>query len=361
MSLRDNYVKKINMDGTTRQERDVVRLTREFDKLLQSSPSSVNVDYITIGDIILENKARQERVIVNDNKMNDKSFFDEKLIFCRRGTSLGVGSYITIDDEWYLIIFEERRPHKAYREFVARICTGEITVKREWMYTKEEMLPVMENEICHIPIVVENLTLYSEGVKEINYGMLSIVDGKRNITYGSDPRFHTFMTVGRRFMLMGETAFNVTHIDNFTFTGITKITAMQSVVVPEDNKELNIADYYSTKASPSKDMVDIPNLSDYRLQLVGVPKIKIGSKQLYEASIVGLEDKPLDLGLDWQITHIKGKESDITAELISNKTLSIKAVRDLDIIGGQLNIRVSIQDEPGVFVEKKVDITSIMG
>lgn len=360
MDLRERYIKNVNRFGSSQGERDKLKLEMAFEKLLNDSTNSVEIEYTTIANIIAENEPNTEKVVINDSRINDKTFFDEKLIFCKNTSNITVGSYLKIKDEWYLVTFEERRPHGAYKEYVARVCTANITVKREWLYSIGEIMPTIKKESCVIPIVVENLTLYSEGVREINYGMLSIVDGKRKISYGTDERFHKFMIIGRRFMLMHETAFHITHIDNFSFKGITTITAMQSVVTPEDNADLNIADYYNLNIL-DKDISTEQNLSDYKLQLLGVERIKIGSNQLYKASVIDLQGKEVDVALSWEITNIKGSPGDIKCELIDNKTLSIKPLKDLNIIGGQFVVKVSIQDEPQVSIEKNVVITSLLG
>lgn len=357
LDVKNKCLEDTKRRGATIRESALKGLSVTYNKAKELS--STNVQFTTIEDIIYEKRIKSESVIVNDPKQNDKSFFDEKILICDLDTEIEVGTYVNILGKWYLVIFEEVRPTNIYKEFTARKCTREISTKRIWLFGKDEVLPRFKEEIVKIPIIVENLTLYSEGIREINYGMLSIVDGKRNIFYGTNSRFHKFMSVGRRFMLSGENVFNITHIDNFSYEGITQITAMQTVTIPDDNKELNVADYYS-KDNNSTDVNDTPNLSDYRMLLSGVEKLKIGSKQLYVAKVVGLDDSEIDTPLQWNVDVIKGSVSDITVDLINNKSLTISAKSDLDIIGGQLLVTVSILREPSVCIEKTITITSVI-
>ncbi len=363
MDLRESYSKSIYAStGQTNGERIRAKLTDNFVKLLDYSPNSYSIEHTTLEDMLYERKLSSERVIVNDYRENDQSFYDEKALFCLNTSKVKVGSYVVFHDSWYLVIFEEKRPHGAYKQFTMRECNSKVCIVKKWLFEDELLVPRFKQEILTVPIVLESLTLYTEGVKEINYGTIAIVDGKRNITYGAFDRFEKFMSLGRRVMISGKAIYSVTHVDDYSYRGIIQASALQGLITPNDNEELSVADYYA-HTNDSSDTTDIPNLGNYILKLEGVERLKIGSTQRYDATVLTANGDKVDreVELEWSIEHIKGDSSDITTDFTNNKSLTIKATNDIDIVGRQFKILVSIVNEPKVFIEKNIKITSIMG
>ena len=91
MDLRERYIKNVNRFGSSQGERDKLKLEMAFEKLLNDSTNSVEIEYTTIANIIAENEPNTEKVVINDSRINDKTFFDEKLIFCKNTSNITVG------------------------------------------------------------------------------------------------------------------------------------------------------------------------------------------------------------------------------------------------------------------------------
>ena len=156
---------------------------------------------------------------------NDQREFDEKYVKFAYDENVTIGSQVKWKDKYWLIVHEEEMSYDIYQNFTMKWCNNILKYKL--------------NGIIHeIPMVVSNLTLYSDGMSDMVY--ISTQDGKRNLLMPNN-KLTKNIDINTRIMLSNSTTYRVTHIDDFTQKGVRNLTVVQVELHSLDDKENNIA------------------------------------------------------------------------------------------------------------------------
>ncbi|WP_236732403.1 hypothetical protein [Clostridioides difficile] len=143
-----------------------------------------------------------------------------------------MGCYLFYDNCYWLTIFKEHKEMDTYKHFIIKRCNQFFNYK-------------YKGQMYKIPIAVENLTLYSDGMADNKY--TSISDTKRQLYFGSNPVTKT-IDIDTRIMLTNKTVFRVTSINDFEYNGretgadgLIKAICLQDALISKDDTINNIA------------------------------------------------------------------------------------------------------------------------
>lgn len=217
-----------------------------FRKYLETSVTAKELQVTDIDEVCITNKTKTALIAINDVANNDDTSLDEKEIFTELDLNVGVGCYVRFDNCDWLITFQEHQPVGAKKHFIMRKCNNYFSVK-------------YEGEIYKIPISVENLTMYSDGVADGLF--MSHMDSKKQIWYGSNPITRS-LGEGFRVLLTHRTAFRITHINDFEYNGLIKSLVLQTAIINGDDSSTLLANnekYYNSRyADDNEESPEIP-------------------------------------------------------------------------------------------------------
>lgn len=232
------YKTRVLKTSETVRDLEVLRKKRDFERYLSTTPSAMLCQITEKDEITITEKTRKILVSITDVTKNDKRVLDEKNLYCKYEEDIYVGSYVLFGGIYWLIIFEEKQAIPAKKHFIMRKCNNFMTLK-------------YEGEFYKIPISIENLTMYSDGIAERL--PMSVMDSKKQIWYGANPATNSIRE-HFRVLLTHNTAFKITHINDFEVVGLIKSLVLQTVVIDGDDVENHYANneeyynkYYSIK------------------------------------------------------------------------------------------------------------------
>lgn len=168
---------------------------------------------------------KEVKVDVGNVGNNDQREFDEKYIKFAYDEKVTIGSQVKWKDKYWLIVHEEEMSFDIYQNFTMKWCNNTLRYK-------------LNGVVYDIPIVVSNLTLYSDGMSDMVY--ISTQDGKRNLLMPEN-NLTKNIDINTRIMLTNETVYKVTHVNNFTQKGVRELTLVQVELHSLDDRENNIA------------------------------------------------------------------------------------------------------------------------
>ena len=218
----------------------------------------------------------KERVIISDMTRFD-AVKDEKLLHIKLDSVIDSGSYLWWGNEEWLVQNEEHNAVKDHRTFIIRRCALDINIMldgTQYMY----------------PAYVNNLTLYSDGSKELVN--VTVSSAKYSLMLAENEVTNT-IDVNTKFIIKGR-AFEVSLIDDFTVQNVRTITICETVSSTMDDIENDIA---YNENSDTEDVIN-PNLEitgnkvillgdtlEYRLPIANSWELEYGKKSLTFVSI----------------------------------------------------------------------------
>lgn len=232
MDYLDRYNLRVLRGATSIKERIANDIENSFKKYLDTSPTALTVPMTDVNEAIITEDTKRVLVAINDITNNDKRALDEKNIYVQKDVNVDVGCYLFYDNCYWLTIFKEHKTINTYKHFIIKRCNQFFNYKYKGQSYK-------------IPISVENLTLYSDGMADNKY--TSVSDTKRQLYFGSNPITKT-IDIDTRIMLTGKTVFRVTSVNDFEFTGretgsggLIKAICLQDALISKDDTVNNIA------------------------------------------------------------------------------------------------------------------------
>lgn len=257
MGYYDRFKRMNNLYGTNVAEESTSKGRIDFKDMLENDASpTVHEVKLRVNEKANISEDKIVKVEVGNVGNNDQREFDEKYVKFAYDERVTIGSQVDWKDKTWLIVHEEEMSYDIYQNFTMKWCNNVLRHK-------------INGVICEIPIVVSNLTLYSDGMSDMVY--ISTQDGKRNLLM-SDNDFTKNIKIDTRVMLTNSTVYRVTHIDDFTQKGVRNITVVQV--------ELNSLDDLENNTAYNKDSenVEIPTY----ISIDGEDIIYIGSFNEYK-------------------------------------------------------------------------------
>lgn len=315
MSYYDRFKRMNNLYGTNVAEESTSKGRIDFKDMLENDASpTVHEVTLRVNEKLNVSKNKIVKVDVGNVGNNDQREFDEKYVKFAYDERVTIGSQVDWKDKTWLIVHEEEMSYDIYQNFTMKWCNNVLKHK-------------INGVIHEIPIVVSNLTLYSDGMSDMVY--ISTQDGKRNLLM-SDNDFTRNIKIDTRVMLTNSTVYRVTHVDDFTQKGVRNITVVQVELNSLDDLENNVA------YNKDSEKVEIPT----NTYIYGENIIYIGSFNEYE--VLNSNEK-----YDWIIENKPGYLNIVKHE---NKCV-IECEGNSSYIGDKFKLQL-IKD--GLVIEEKI-------
>lgn len=266
MEYIDRFKRRAQRSGTTRKEKSVNQITRNFQKHLEYTPSAYWVQATKPEEVNITPETPKILCMINDISLNDKRVLDEKYLHVNVDENIDIGCYVLWQNSHWLIIFREHNVIESHKTFVMRRCNQ--IMKHRW-----------KNQIWEIPVSIENLTMYSDGLADLK--MTSQPDSKRHLSVGNNPVTRSF-NFGTRLMVGKKSIFRVTHVNDFEYNsaysgahGLIKVLVLYTCAVAKDDIPNGIA--------WNEEEEEIVSVASFRSTggIKGERKVSLGSTESY--------------------------------------------------------------------------------
>lgn len=199
----------------------------------------------------------EANILVSDMARNEQ-IKDIKLLHVKLNSQIDSGSYISWQNEMWLVSNQEHNAVESHKTFTIAKCGIFINVK-------------LNGNVYSYPVVINNLTIYSDGLKQLVDMDLS--SAKYSIQVAENEITNT-IDVGTRFSIR-ERIFEVTMVDDFTIKNIRTFTVAETVANSLDDLENDIA----WNKNSDKQNIENPNF-----KIVGNDFIYVGGTAEYECT-----------------------------------------------------------------------------
>lgn len=146
MNYLERYKSRVLQGFNTVMERDRYDLVLEFERYLTESLTSHEVFYSKINEFPDLETNSKELMIINEISENDRKALDEKFLLTRIAANIEVGCYIYWQDNWWVLISQDKDTLESYKKFTIRRCNQYFNY-------------VYKGKLYKIPISIENMTL----------------------------------------------------------------------------------------------------------------------------------------------------------------------------------------------------------
>lgn len=314
-----DFKKRVGVNQSNQKDYTLNKIERNFLEYLETSPTSHYIQMTDPDEIEITEKTKWQRCIINDITQNDKRALDEKKVLVPKDANVDVGCYFLWDNCHWIIIFKEHKSLNTYKKFIARRCNQILNYN-------------LHGTIYHIPVSIENLTMYSDGLADSKY--TSQQDAKRMFTFGSNPVTRTIVA-NTRVMLTRKTVFRVTHINDFEYNGaysgangIIKTLVLQTTLIKEDDLVNNVA-YNANLSDITEDFSQVGGVIE------GKGKLMIGSKTRYKMNSFDINT------MEWKVKAVEG----VVTYSQDKDELIIQVTSNVNFTGEQIEIQVIKKEE----------------
>ena len=238
-------------------EAQVSEIRENFNEMVDNMlvPSVHEVPYVHRSNVGKSVKDELIHVLVEDTSKNDQKTNDEKNFNFKWDMDVNSGDMIFWDNIWWVMYHQERKAVQSHKQFVAKKCN--FTYK--FINKGEEFI---------IPMLITNLTLYSDGLADKVY--MSNEEGKRRLSFTNNE--HTkALTTGTKIMV-SDRVFEITHIDDFSRPGVKDCILSQIFRTSLDDVENNLA--FNESSLPIDSM-----------GIIGEDVIYLGSHEVFETKL----------------------------------------------------------------------------
>lgn len=302
-------------DGKTDSESSLNEAIESFNELVDNmlAPSVHRVDYVVPFEWDINNKF-QENVVISDVSRQEQ-VKDQKLLHTKLDSKLDSGSYIWWDNAEWILLNEEHNAVQDHRTFTINRCAVDINI-------------ALDGTTYTFPIAINNLTLYSDGKKELVD--MDVSSAKYSVEISENDVANT-IDVGTRFIIRGR-AFEASLVDDFTIKNVRTITICETVTNTFDDVESDIA---------YNDNSEIEDIINPNLKIIGNDVILIGDTTEYT----------LPKAVNWEL------EPNKALTIVSNEKgkCKIKCKSDSSFIGNVVKLK-AINDFHEVIDEKIIRI-----
>jgi hypothetical protein len=232
------------LDEATENFNDLVdnKLTPSVHTVNYSLPLNYDIQTKFQDNILLSDISRQENIK------------DLKLVHTRLDSNIGSGSYIWWNNHSWIVLNEENNAVLSHKSYLMQKCGIELNIN-------------YKGEVYTYPVGITNLTLYSDGSKELVHMTLS--SAKYSIQIAENEVTNS-IEVGTRFIIRGR-AFEVSLIDDFTIDNVKTLTVCETVINSLDDTDNNIA----------RDEVEVEEGTQSSNAIIGDKEIFIGDTLEY--------------------------------------------------------------------------------
>ena len=226
-------------EGESQSDENLNQAIENFNSLVDNfeAPSVHKIKYTLPLDYRIENQF-DDNIVVSDATRYEQ-IKDLKLMHVKLTSEINSGSLIYWHNDWWLVSNEEHNSVASHRTYIIIRCGITINIKYNGV-------------VYNYPIAINNLTIYSDGSKELVN--LTVSSAKYSIQIPENEITNS-IDVGTRFLIR-ERAFEVSLIDDFTIDNIRTFTVCETVLNSLDDVENNVAH----NSNSDLEDVDNPNL-----------------------------------------------------------------------------------------------------
>lgn len=238
---------------------------------------------------------------------------DQKLLHTKLDSELDSGSYVWWSNEKWILLNEEHNAVQDHRTFTINKCAVDINI-------------LLDGNIYTFPIAINNLTLYSDGKKELVN--MDISSAKYSVEISENDVTNT-VDINTRFIIRGR-AFETSLIDDFTIKNVRTLTICETVINTFDDIDLDIA---------YNDNSNVEEIINPYTEIMGDDSILLGDTSSYE-----MKD-----AINWEI---EGKGLSI----ISNELGKCEVKSESNVIFVGNTVKLKAFDKEGNIFEKDIYI-----
>lgn len=267
------FRRKIDIGGCSQGESETTELRDNFDEMIDEklAPTVHTVKYVRKNDVGTDLVGTEINVNIENVAYNDQKTNDEKFVNFKWDMDVTNGDEFYWQGTWWILYHEEKLAVLSHKTYVCKKCNFIYNMK-------------LNGEIYQIPLLLTNLTLYSDGMAD--RVAMSAEEGGRRITYPVNELTKN-LKIGSRIMLSNDTIYEIAHIDDFSRVGVVDAVLNQIFFNSEDDKENVIAwNDFGEKVE-----VDI----------LGDDVLRLGANAVYQNPFIGREDMSDDNFPSWTI------------------------------------------------------------
>lgn len=274
------------------------------------APTVHTVPYVKRDNVGKSTKDCEINVLVEDTSKNDQKTNDEKYFSFKWDMDVNSGDILFWHGLWWVMYHEEKRAVLSHKTFTAKKCN--------FSYSFD-----FHGERYVIPMLVTNLTLYSDGLKDKVY--MSNEDGKRRLTF-TDNELTKSIDCGLKIMVSGK-VFEITHIDDFSRPGVKDCIIGQIFSTSLDDKKNNHA------YNKVNDIIDESGI-------IGLDYIYLGGNEVYTTN---------EEVIRWEI---EAKDNCVYIDTkYSGKGCRIICTDDIDYIGTKIKLKIIRRNQEDIIKE----------
>lgn len=221
------FRRKIDIGGCSQADAETMELRENFNEMVDEKlvPTVHTVKYVSREKVGIDLEGININVNLEDTSENDQKSNDEKFVHFKYDLDVKSGDQIYWHDTWWILYHEERKTILASKTFTCKRCNFNYNIE-------------INNVRYNFPVLLTNLTLYSDGMADQTY--MSNQDGSRRITI-SDNEHSEFVRIGTRIMVSKNTVYEVCHIDDFSRHGVKDCMLKQVFISSKDDRDNLVA------------------------------------------------------------------------------------------------------------------------
>lgn len=320
------FRRKIDIGGCSQGEAETTELRENFNELVDNklSPTVHTVKYVKRESVGIDQIGININVNIEDVSENDQKSNDEKYVNFKYDLDVQSGDQIYWHNTWWVLYHEERLSILASKTFTCKRCNFDYHIK-------------VNGTQYHFPVLLMNLTLYSDGMADQTY--MSNQDGSRRITI-SNNEHSKFVKIGTRIMISEDTVYEVCHIDDFSRKGV-KDCMLKQVFIDSKDDRTNLVAWNDFE----KEIETIEGVS-----ILGEDVIRLGANEIYHHTF------PIGTVVGWEIIEAEDDCVYIDTSYDNNNDYSIrlKCTTNGKYIGNVVILRAINSD--GVVITKEIRI-----
>jgi hypothetical protein len=250
------FRRKIDIGGCSQADAETMELRENFNEMVDEKlvPTVHTVKYVSREKVGIDLEGININVNLEDTSENDQKSNDEKFVHFKYDLDVKSGDQIYWHDTWWILYHEERKTILASKTFTCKRCNFNYNIE-------------INNVRYNFPVLLTNLTLYSDGMADQTY--MSNQDGSRRITI-SDNEHSKFVRIGTRIMVSKDTVYEVCHIDDFSRHGVKDCMLKQVFISSKDDRD-NLVAWNEL----NNDNIEEENM------ILGENVIRLGANEIY--------------------------------------------------------------------------------
>jgi len=289
----DYYQSKVKSRGANQRERNLRHMSRTFNRYFENT--------LNRHDCLL-NGEKASLVFQDHSQSNNKDLSDDKYVVAPNDVPIQTGDYIEWLDSFWVVFTKEFKTIRTHQQ--VKIKEANELIK--WIKADG----TISNGGKGWPAYAQSQTLYTMGVVDTNY--LQLPDSKVSL-FLKDNEETRELKMNKR-IFVGGRVYRTQYINRISRPGLLSFLLDEDTIGPNDNRELEIADYHLLGTPNESESENPTEPSHFEIKGETLPKIG----RIYEYKVSGTNVT------EWMFSHslnenpfytVKQDESSIQIQL----------------------------------------------